>query len=265
MNNQQINEGWYTILTDYASVQLQGHSGLYSPIGERSRKALKCLWMKNQFGKIDLSKMIDEGQKIALFSDPHIGHTNIIKLCNRPFLTGEEMDKHLLGNIRGSFKQYDFVICLGDLSVKQSYIEHKHLKISFPNQYALLIGNHDVKSAKNEVWAASGALPSLAFSLSKLKLQSLYPNWNIVDWEKVPTEVKFGLSHWPVHNDHLPEGWINIHGHIHNRKEYARHINVSVEVTNYQPDNILNLIQEKHILSLYEKNNELENHYLDDY
>ena len=52
------------------------------------------------------------------------------------------------------------------------------------------------------------------------------------------------LSHVPLPDAKIKDGYINLHGHIHNKKigddypkNYSKnkHINLSVDATNYQP------------------------------
>jgi len=42
------------------------------------------------------------------------------------------------------------------------------------------------------------------------------------------------FSHNPLHEKDIPKGFINVHGHIH-EKESLHGLNVSVEKTNYEP------------------------------
>lgn len=51
------------------------------------------------------------------------------------------------------------------------------------------------------------------------------------------------LSHVPLPDSMIKEGYINLHGHIHNKsfsEDYSdeKHINLSVDVTGYKPVSI---------------------------
>ena len=48
------------------------------------------------------------------------------------------------------------------------------------------------------------------------------------------------FSHNPLDDGDIPMGFINVHGHIHEKKS-LRGINVSVEKTNYEPIKIEDL------------------------
>ena len=51
-------------------------------------------------------------------SDLHLGHKNIIRLCNRPFGSIEEMDNLLIERWNKKVKKEDTVYILGDLFYK---------------------------------------------------------------------------------------------------------------------------------------------------
>ena len=54
--------------------------------------------------------------KIWFTSDLHFGHQNIIKFCNRPWETVEEMDKALIENWNSVVGENDIVFDLGDFA-----------------------------------------------------------------------------------------------------------------------------------------------------
>ena len=47
-------------------------------------------------------------------SDFHLGHRNIIRYCNRPYRSTEEMDAAILENLNGRVRQNDILYFLGD-------------------------------------------------------------------------------------------------------------------------------------------------------
>ena len=49
-------------------------------------------------------------------------------------------------------------------------------------------------------------------------------------------DPKLIFTHVPIQPEHLPDGWVNVHGHMHNDPPTdTPHINVSVEQLGYAP------------------------------
>lgn len=72
-------------------------------------------------------------------ADTHFGHTNIIKYCNRPFASVEEMDETLIANWNAVVGPTDTVWHLGDVCFAEPgpYLKRLNGRIN------LLWGNHD--------------------------------------------------------------------------------------------------------------------------
>lgn len=76
-------------------------------------------------------------------SDTHYGHANIIKYCNRPFLSVAEMNNVLIDNINAIVKENDTLYHLGDFAmggIQNAYEFRDKLKCKHIN---LIMGNHD--------------------------------------------------------------------------------------------------------------------------
>ena len=58
---------------------------------------------------------LKEGQKIFFTSDLHIGHRNVIKFSNRPFVDVKEMNQVILNNINSTVAENDYLFMLGDI------------------------------------------------------------------------------------------------------------------------------------------------------
>ncbi len=54
---------------------------------------------------------------IYLISDLHLVHKNIIRYCNRPFSSVEEMNRTLIDDGNKVVKEDDFVYLVGDLGL----------------------------------------------------------------------------------------------------------------------------------------------------
>lgn len=168
---------------------------------------------------------------IYFISDTHFYHTNIIKYCNRPFTSVNEMNKTIMDNWNSTVKDNDTIYVLGDfcLSLDTEMID---IFNKLKGNKILIRGNHDRKSVK------------------------FYENMGFTVLINPPItleEYKVMLSHKPLPDTLIKEGYINLHGHIHNKKieeEYdknlfdpKKHINLSVDVIDYKPISINELLK----------------------
>ena len=74
-------------------------------------------------------------------SDQHFGHFNIIRLCQRPFGSLEEMDAVLLERWNAKVKPADEVYVLGDLFFRCAAPEP--ILKALAGRKHLILGNHD--------------------------------------------------------------------------------------------------------------------------
>jgi len=157
-------------------------------------------------------------------SDPHLGHTNVIEYCSRPFKDVDEMDETIIYNWNSIVRAEDIVYCLGDLAFGKGSKEKLKLYLPHLNGRIILIrGNHDRETV---TW---------------------YKRYGIEEvhggefWRYSPYVL---LSHRPYPTK---RPYINIHGHIHNNLQEIEprdvYVNVSVEVTGYKPVYLDELIE----------------------
>ena len=151
---------------------------------------------------------------IWLISDTHFNHANIIKYCDRPFKTINEMDWYMVERWNSVVKPQDHVYHLGDVYMKASKGYMDNLLSMLNGKKRLILGNHD--NGKDQI---------LLRHFEKVML------WRNFD--------KFTLSHIPLRNDSIPGNRINIHGHIHvNPAPTDQHRCVCVEQIDYTPVNL---------------------------
>ena len=166
--------------------------------------------------------------RIFVTADLHFGHANIIKYCNRPFSTTEEMDETLIKNWNQVVSKQDKVFIVGDFSFHDK--EKTTEIISRLNGHKVLIyGNHD-KSRNIQWWYEVGMNEVSKYTI-------LYKEWLVLQHEP-PTFI----------NDSTP--YFYIYGHVHNTPTYKTLTNksccVSVERWGYTPvdlDKINDLIK----------------------
>lgn len=176
-------------------------------------------------------------------SDTHFGHYNIIKYCNRPYATCEEMDEALISNWNNVVKPNDVVFHLGDFGMirhSDSSINNiKNIIKRLNGDIYLILGNHDRSfSTDLSVWYMMGFKKVYDCPI-------LFMDKYILSHEPISGKNGIDLQYHP----HLK----NIHGHIHNnndlyfertdgipKSKQIPHIsshtfNASVEMINYTP------------------------------
>ena len=156
---------------------------------------------------------------IYFISDTHFHHSNIIKYCNRHF---KDINETIISNWNSIITKDDVVYHLGDFCLSNDD-EIKNIFNRLNGNKILIRGNHDRKPVKFYENIGFGVLTHAPIVLDEYKLM---------------------LSHVPLPDVKIKDGYINLHGHIHNKKisddypkNYSenRHINLSVDVTNYKP------------------------------
>ena len=87
--------------------------------------------------------------KIWLTADSHLGHTNILKYCPRPFSSVEEMDVALINNINSVVQSDDTLYHLGDFTFGIQKVKFYRDQIKCQN-IVLVRGNHDPHKKNGE-------------------------------------------------------------------------------------------------------------------
>ncbi len=90
-------------------------------------------------------------QNIYFQSDQHFSHENIIKYCQRPFASIEEMNQKIIENYINTITDNDIVFFLGDITIKRSSSFKPFLSDvlrKLPGEKHLILGNHDKYSNK---------------------------------------------------------------------------------------------------------------------
>jgi len=120
-------------------------------------------------------------------SDEHYGHENVIKYCNRPFATVEEMDDTIINNHNSVVNDDDIVIHAGDFTLKMDAAQYtRRLK-----------GNHVFLKGSHDYW---------------MKEERFLQVWEH-KFEAVPYVVvcHYAMRVWPRHH----HGAIMLYGHSH--------------------------------------------------
>ena len=161
-------------------------------------------------------------------ADLHLGHANILSLCNRPFLSVEEMDEVLIANWNRKVKKQDTVYVIGDfIWDKKKTIDYLS---ALQGPKILVRGNHDHNWLK-----AEGA---------KTYFREIAPYLEIRSNGHLVTMCHYPMLEWKNSrkNDADKLGYL-VHGHIHNRTNelylplfLQKHaLNAGVDVNHYTP------------------------------
>ncbi len=133
-------------------------------------------------------------------ADPHLGHKNIIRFCNRPFSTVDEMDTTIIDNankVAGNNRLH----ILGDFSYRGGRVG-KYIERFKAKEIHLIIGNHDKMALKDRELFTS--------------VSSLREMW-IPDPDARKGRRLMVLSHWPMLSwnlSHYGES-CQLYGHHH--------------------------------------------------
>ena len=168
---------------------------------------------------------------IYFTSDLHFGHTNIIKYCNRPFGSAEDMDKTLINNWNAVVGHEDEIYILGDFTMRGP--GHAKAYISALNgKKHLILGNHDL-------------------FLHDFGETNAWFEW-VKDYAVIEHNgLKFVLFHYPILEWFgFGKGSIHLHGHLHNDHSAelllpkdSRIFNVGADVCGFKPISIDEIIR----------------------
>lgn len=166
--------------------------------------------------------------KTFVIADTHFGHSNIIKYCDRPFVTTGEMDRQLIEKWNSVVGKDDIVYHLGDFALGNMTKVSEYRK-QLKGKIFLIQGNHDGYNIKRYYEAG---------------FDKVYD-------KPIIYQGFFILSHQPLFiTESMP--YANIYGHVHNNLEYTDYSSntfcVSAERIGYTPilfDEVIRLMKTK--------------------
>lgn len=170
---------------------------------------------------------------IYYISDLHLGHFNIINMCNRPYSDVEQMNEDLINKWNNRVKKNDTVYFLGDFSMKLSNEKSlEYLKRLNGIKY-FIKGNHDKNSF-----------------LEEAKRQNLVKDY-FDSYKEVNDNGRFViLCHYPLVSwNGMYRNSYHLYGHVHQNivEPISRRYCVCVEANNYEPKTLEELIQNQEI------------------
>lgn len=146
-------------------------------------------------------------------SDTHFYHANIMKYCQRPFDSAQEMNEAIVNNWNAKVGKDDFIYHLGDFGMGPLQKMQEIFQELNGRKY-LIKGNHDNNSIKQLGWV----------------------------WVKDVASIKvydqrIWLSHYPHRTwNRARHGAWHLFGHIHNKlAPYWLSFNVGVDAWGFHP------------------------------
>ena len=141
----------------------------------------------------------DEHAGIWIWSDLHLGHTETLHAFGRPFETAAGMDDKIFWNWRRVVAPEDTILILGDVTVHPLWGRRLKRVRQAPGRKILVYGNHEITRA--------GSVDNDGFDEV---YSTLY----------VDGDPPLLLTHVPLRV--VPEGCVNVHGHLHQRPGAGR-------------------------------------------
>jgi calcineurin-like phosphoesterase family protein len=180
-------------------------------------------------------------------SDTHFGHANIIKYCNRPFASVEEMDEDMIKNWNSVVTNNDHVFHLGDVSFHKPE-KTKSILDRLNGKIYLLRGNHE-----------KPALDGMC--IKRFEWVKDYFKLNVDIGESKTQKVI--MSHYPFLSwDESHRGSYNFYGHCHGGipkevDEQHYRVDVGVDCWGFYPvsfDTLHKELQKRESVELRKKN-----------
>jgi len=175
-------------------------------------------------------------------ADTHFFHSNVIRLCKRPFHDLDDMTEKLIFNWNNVVTDKDEIYILGDFSFKGKANEVNDILKKLKGKKYLIKGNHD-KYIDDKDFDGS------------------HFEWVKDYFELFYKDKQFMLFHYPIleWNGFFRDKAIHLYGHVHNsvitninqKRRFDvldgnRAFNVGVDMNNYAP------VSADYIISLFE-------------
>jgi len=164
---------------------------------------------------------------IYFTSDTHFGHENILKYCNRPFASVEDMNEKLCERWNSRVGPGDTVYHLGDFAMGQKHNVYIRKKLN--GKVILVKGNHDRSDTIMKDAGFDEVVRNMTIDLDGYKIYMAHIPVHLPD----PTDRHYDPSlvqQPPSYYDYF------LCGHVHQQwKKNGKTINVGVDVSDYYP------------------------------
>jgi calcineurin-like phosphoesterase family protein len=189
---------------------------------------------------------------IYFTSDPHFFHKNVIRSCDRPFTSLEEMHEELIKRYNSVVKPEDSCYFLGDFAFC-GVTRMKEIVDQLNGTIYLVPGNHDQKKTRMEKagFIVLEAQETLYFAGRKFTLCH-FP-YTPTAWDTFRYKLKHFWKFWRRQKynqlrymDRRPvnDGRWLLHGHTHSKKKVnGNQIHVGVDAWKFRPVSIREICQ----------------------
>ncbi len=157
---------------------------------------------------------------IFFSADLHLGHSNIIRHCNRPFHCHEQMDEKILRNFNSVIRPGDSLYLLGDIAWSDFDVDQRFDRLN-TKEVHLVWGNHDqAKKYEKQI---------------KFKFRS-YKDIHNKAFGPGGTDY-VSMCHYPMQTWHRRGyGSYHLFGHVHGQLPgIGRSMDVGVDCTQFYP------------------------------
>lgn len=166
-------------------------------------------------------------RKIFFTSDPHYGHTNVIKYSNRPFANADEMDEEMIKRWNAKVRPGDIVFIIGDFAFHKPGRAQAILN-RLNGEKHLVFGNHDSRDLKSlHGWASVSPYKEIKVDEDCYQGKIVLCHYAMRVWNK---------SH---------HGSLMLHGHSHGSLPTINNqsTDVGVDCWNYAPVELSELVE----------------------
>ena len=165
-------------------------------------------------------------------ADLHLNHQAVIRYCNRPFETVEEMNETIVSNWNKTVNKNDDVYIVGDVIFKLKSDMPLYLDRMNGTKH-LITGNHDKQTLKKKQFTEQFASIDEYLVIDDQNRKVVLFHYPIIEW------------------DGCFRGAYHIYGHIHNSNNTANMVmktipnafNAGVDLNDFSPQTLSQLIE----------------------
>lgn len=180
-----------------------------------------------------MKDQIQQAKRIWFTADHHFGHANIIKYCERPFASVEEMNSEMISRWNEVVRLDDIVYHLGDFTLETSILKYA---VNLNGYIKIIPGGHDHRWLKKEMNIGCGieTLPQLY--LIEIDAYSDYS----AEFPLLLVLCHYAMRVW----DRSHYGSLHLFGHSHGRLENTeRSMDVGVDSHDFYPISLEQILE----------------------